>query len=197
MLALLAAVLVADLLTGFGHWLEDNYCRPGRGSWLERHVCGPNLRHHVDQIAMTAGPFLHRNWTAFAFAWGAAVLLAAIGAAWWIVLAAVLAGFGNEIHAWNHRRPAHWLPRLLQSMAIVQTAHNHARHHRSPHDAAYCTLTNVCNPLLDALRVWRGLEWIVARVTGRRPNHELTRQHGSAEPPADPAPHDATPTAIY
>ena len=37
-------------------------------------------------------------------------------------------------------------------------------HHVKPHIVCYCVLTNWLNPILDATRFWRGLEFIIHHV---------------------------------
>ena len=170
MLTVVAIVAIADLLTGFGHWVEDAYCRRGMPGWIGSQVCDPNLKHHEDQALFAAGSLWARNYTTWLLAGSGAIFAVCVGSYFWAAVFCVTA-IGNEIHSWSHRRPRHWLPRLLQDMAIVQTPQQHARHHRAPYTACYCTITNLCNPLLDRLRVWRGLEWSIEWLTGLAPNH--------------------------
>lgn len=176
MLTVLTIILTADLLTGIGHWAEDAYCRRGMGGWLGDTICDPNLRHHEDQSSFADGSFWHRNSSTFAIAWPFAILAAIVGC-WWVAAVAALASLGNEVHAWSHRRPSHWLPRLLQDLCIVQTPQQHARHHRKPFTACYCTLTNLCNPILDRLHVWHGIEAAIYFVSGIKPQREKNGYH--------------------
>ena len=168
------AVLLADLATGILHWWEDAYCRPSMMGFLGREVCEPNLEHHEHQTAFLRGGFWHRNYVCFAIS--APVIAAGFYfEVWTLVLAGSVGAFGNEVHAWSHRRPRWRLPRLLQDMAIIQTPQQHAKHHRHPFDRCYCVLTNVLNPLLDSAGAWRAIEWSIKKATGIRPNHELAR----------------------
>jgi len=170
LLTVLTIVLLADITTGLGHWLEDAYCRRGIGGWLGTQVCDPNLKHHEDQYDFAKGSFIQRNYTTWLIAGSVALFAVAVG---WYAIAAIacIAAMGNEVHAWSHRKPSHWFPRLLQECAIVQTPQQHAKHHRTPYTTHYCTLTNLCNPILDRLRVWRLLERGIEVVTTIPPNH--------------------------
>lgn len=167
---LLSAILLADFLTGFFHWLEDTYCVKGMGGVIGPQVCDPNLQHHEDQVAMLAGGFWHRNYTAFAVA-GVPLLASLAMGWWWLAVVALVAGMGNEIHSWSHRK-ATGLPRLLQEMGIAITPQQHAKHHKKPHTECYCTVTNLLNPVLDRVLLWRGLEWAILKSTGVRPRRD-------------------------
>lgn len=166
----LLAYLLADFISGFGHWFEDSYCRPGgKGIWA-REVCGPNLLHHKEPKAMLLGSFFKRNYTT----WIVASPLVGIGIVFSlpvVTIAGVFTMFANETHAWAHGRPKHWLPQILQETCLVITPKAHAVHHKAPHMEAYCTLGNVVNPVLDRTRFWRGLEWCVG-LTGIKPRIE-------------------------
>lgn len=161
---ILICVLVADLLTGLAHWWEDTYGLP---SWplLGPLVIEPNIEHHERPARFTMSTVLCRNYQQVALA--ATVCMVAWlcdALAWQLVLVALLAAIGNEVHSWAHRRPRSRVARLLIETRLVQSARQHAEHHRPPFDRAFCTLTNVVNPIADAVGLWRGLEWLVSGV---------------------------------
>jgi ubiquitin-conjugating enzyme E2 variant len=87
---------------------------------------------------------------------------------WEVWLFALLSANANEIHKWEHRTRAEngRLISFLQKIRVLQTARHHARHHTDPKNSHYCTLTNALNPVLDGLRFWAGLEWLVAKTFG-------------------------------
>ena len=60
---------------------------------------------------------------------------------------------------------------------------HHARHHTDPKNSHYCTITNWLNPVLDGLRFWDGLEWLLAR-TIRLERREDTSVRGHGPGPA-------------
>ena len=55
---------------------------------------------------------------------------------------------------------------FLQDIRILQTGKHHARHHTDPKNSHYCTITNILNPVLDGVRFWDGLEWLLAKTIG-------------------------------
>ena len=170
---LIVSLLIADFFTGLIHWAEDTYCIRGLSGLLGSQICEPNLLHHEDQTHFVRGKgFWSINYVVFIGSiipfilfvyWGLYVLAAAN----------FISAFGNQIHAWAHRKPRWVTPLLLQEMAILQTPHQHARHHKKPHNKCYCTVTNWLNPPLDRLYFWRGLEkliyWISFKKVRPRP----------------------------
>lgn len=174
---ILLCVLAADLLTGLAHWWEDTYGLP---TWwiLGPLVIEPNVQHHEQPSKFTMSTVICRNYqqvvlacVAWLVAWLAGILT------WhWIVIGS-LAAAGNEVHAWAHRRPRWAIARLLVEMRVVQSPRQHADHHRPPFDRAFCTLTNVVNPVVDSIGMWRGLEWLLTGV-GVYPNRCTPARRG-------------------
>ncbi len=171
---LIIAILLGDFFTGLFHWWEDQYCTKGLGGFLGTQICDPNLEHHEDQTKFIRETNLWRlNYTT----WGLAlipliiVIYLSVLYPWWtpelntLALAILIAAQGNQIHAWCHKKPTSKIVKLLQDMCLLQTPHQHARHHRPPFDRCYCTVTNWLNPPLDALGFWRRLENIIRCIS--------------------------------
>jgi hypothetical protein len=154
-------ILVADFLTGVAHWLEDAYGLP---TWpvLGPTVIKPNIDHHSNPAAMCAGSLVSRNYQMWLLA-AAAVTAAWLAGhvSWQLSLTAAFASFGNEFHAWTHGK-APRLVRVLQDMGLLVSPRQHAKHHRAPFDQAFCTITCWVNPVLDATRFWKAVEWALA-----------------------------------
>ncbi|MFZ5756515.1 MAG: fatty acid desaturase CarF family protein [Pseudomonadota bacterium] len=168
-LKLFCTVLLADLVSGLVHWAEDAYARPGMP--LVSRIAENNLLHHRKPRA-----FLANSW------WESSADLLAIGAAilalaWWqdaltvwLLLFVLLAVNANQIHKWTHmsRREVPRIVGWLQRARILQTPREHARHHTGEKNSHYCVMTNVSNPVLEKLRFWTALEWLVEKTTGVR-----------------------------
>lgn len=166
-LKLLVTVVIADLVAGLVHWAEDAYARPD-SSWLGR-IARDNLLHHS-----RPREFLKKSWwqsSGDLLLVGALVIAATLLAGvfnGWILLGVLLAANANQIHKWAHssRREqpaiAHW----LQRARILQTPRHHARHHSGRKNTHYCVITNFVNPVLETIRFWTALEWLVLRTTG-------------------------------
>jgi len=180
-----ATVFAAEFVSGIVHWFEDAYVREDT-PLIGKLVGRPNTVHHHFPRYMTRHNWWQSSWDL--------VLLAAIlvvGAwcfgllTWQVWLFAVLAANANEFHKWEHRtrKENGRVISFLQDIWILQSAKHHALHHTDPKNSHYCTVTNVLNPLLDGIRFWDGLEWLLARTIGLR-RREDTSIHGHGPGPA-------------
>lgn len=164
---LLLGWLLADLMSGFFHWFEDEIAEE---DWpvIGPLITVPNRLHHHKPLVFLESTFVQRNWinTLLSLLVGAG-LAVVFGPHLWIAAAVAGGSIVNEVHAWAHRPKT--VPRLvgiLQETGLLQSHRGHAFHHRGEHNSAYCALTNFLNPILDAVKFWRGVEWMLDR--GRR-----------------------------
>ncbi len=165
------AVLIADLLSGFFHWLEDTY---GHEHWplTGRFVTRPNVLHHHDPGHFTYHPWLVSSWVSMVIAAMGLGFAYGVGLLGWTTLVVAFVGINaNQVHKWAHRprREKSSAIVFLQATGVLQSPAHHAMHHRGAKNTSYCVVTNYLNPVLDRLRFWRSLEWAVCWVTGVRP----------------------------
>jgi hypothetical protein len=162
---LLLGWLAADLVTGAFHWWEDKFGSeswPIVGPWIIR----PNRLHHRAPLAFTKHGFWGRNRASIIAALIAGALLGFLfGPQPWILALAIGGGLSNEIHRFAHQPSSAtvWLG-VLQQIGVIQSPREHARHHRPPHDANFCILTDWLNPLLEAVGFWTRLEGLFGRT---------------------------------
>ena len=164
-------VFIADLMVGFVHWLEDNY---GQEHWplIGATVIAPNLLHHAKPRA-----FLKNNWWQSADLQMMAACSFAIVAAyfgfltWELILFLFLVVNGNEVHKWAHRsrKENGKIISFLQDKHIVQSRAQHGKHHGHDRNTHYCAITEWVNPILEKIKFWRGLEWMIKKITGVSP----------------------------
>ena len=174
-------VFAADFVAGFIHWLEDAYVREDT-PLIGKYVARPNIVHHHYPRYMTRHNWWHTSWDLTVVsailvtgAWCFGLLT------WEVWVFAILSANANEFHKWEHRsrKENGWLISFLQDIRLLQTARHHARHHTDPKNSHYCTITNFVNPVLDGLRFWDGLEWLLARtIRLRRREDTSVRGHG-------------------
>lgn len=156
---LLAGWLIADLLGGFVHWLQDRVLTeftPVLG-WI---VVVPNRRHHRDPMAFVAGNVITRNGTTWLTAGILSLIwLALLGPSLVWVTATIGGAVSSSVHYLTHQpRLANRAVKILQEVGLVQSAAHHAGHHRPPSDRRYCPLTGWVNPIVDGIGLWRALE---------------------------------------
>ncbi len=159
------ALFLADLMSGVVHWLEDTYGNP---NWkflgLGKHVVVPNLVHHYRQRDLVKGNWFDRIWTSAVFLLIVLLILWAFGLVNQLVcLTFSIAVWGNEVHCWSHRSPKEngKIITFLQRNYIIQSPKQHAKHHISPYACDFCAMTPYLNPILEATKFWRILEFIL------------------------------------
>ena len=137
-----------------------------------------NIVHHHDPRAFV-GKSWYRSARSTLVLSGIGLALAAAAGCfnWMTVLVAILCANSNQIHKWSHRTRRENGPIIvaLQQARVLQTPAHHASHHRGGKDTSYCVITNIVNPVLDALDFWRGLEWLLCGCLGlrKRPDASL------------------------
>jgi len=88
--------------------------------------------------------------------------------------------FTNQFHLWAHRASPAPIIRWLQDRGLILGRAEHRRHHRQPHQTAYCITTGWCNGPLDRIGFFPRLERFITRCTGIRPRadyHGFVSQH--------------------
>jgi len=188
-LALLAGVYAADLVSGLLHWAFDTWFSEGI-TFLRRMVLQVR-EHHVFPNRIFHIHFLHDagtlSWIALILtgplvlgmilfggrAAGAVVLAAAV---FNVLLVTMLA-----FHKCGHRARQPRSIRLLQRSGLLLSVTHHSRHHLGNHDFNYCLINGWADRTLGRLGLFRGLEWLIARSTGAKPqenDHEWLCRFG-------------------
>lgn len=173
-LKILGCIFLVDFLSGFFHWLEDAY---GNEDWpiTGNLITKPNILHHHDPRYFTRYSWLYSARVLLFM--GAVVMAAAYwgGFLTWTTWFFVLIGVNaNEIHKWAHRTKAEngKLIAFLQRLGLLQSPAHHGQHHRGLKNSAYCVITDYLNPVLEVIRFWPTLEWLIYLLLGvsRRPD---------------------------
>ncbi len=76
----------------------------------------------------------------------------------------------NQIHKWSHtysELPS-WVV-WLQRMHIILPKKHHRIHHVAPHEVYFCITTGWMNYPLELIGFWKGLEYVIERVSGYKP----------------------------
>ncbi|KAL6544461.1 hypothetical protein OROMI_023323 [Orobanche minor] len=171
--AALLAYLLADLVSGIFHWAADNYGSaqtPFFGTRIETfraHHQHPSdiTKYETARIVYTMAAVNTIVVTPFCVFSDNPVLLGFIG---------VFAGcsmFSIKFHIWAHL-PKKKLPPLataLQAAGILIRQSQHIPHHRPPYNSTYCTVSGICNRVLDEWKVFVGMEAALFYLTGVRP----------------------------
>jgi hypothetical protein len=176
---LVLAYLAADFLSGFVHFLADNF-----GSY-DTPILGPNFiepfrEHHVDPKGIVGHDFVDANgnnslatlpfmlfvWIVVPLeTWYCGYLFGAFFL--FLCLAAFLT---NQFHKWAHMDHPPAFVGWLQARGIILSQEHHDIHHESPYDTYYCITAGFWNPLLDRIRFYERTERLIRRsVPGTDP----------------------------
>lgn len=166
---LLLGWLLADLLGGIAHWLQDRVLTE-ETPLVGRSIVAAQRLHHHQPLAFTRKGFVERNWSTWMVALGVSGLWLLLFGPSFMWGAATVGGMVSAmVHGLSHQpQNAGKVCRVLQQIGLIQSPKHHSVHHRPPHDCRYCPLTDWLNPLLDELRVWAVLEAGVRKL-GLRP----------------------------
>ena len=182
------AYLAADLISGFVHFLADNF-----GS-SEMPVIGPHFigafrEHHVDPKGITRHDFIDTNGN------NSLVSLPFLLLAWLeLPIEATVSGylFGtfflllclavfltNQFHKWAHTEDPPTLAVWLQRRGLILSKEHHDVHHASPYDTYYCITVGVWNPLLDRTRFFERTERLLRRIVPGADSRLRVEREGS------------------
>lgn len=193
-LAVLAGLYVADLVSGLLHWAFDTWFNENL-RFVRRMVLQVR-EHHIYPNRIFDIHFTHDAGT---LSWIALLLTTPVLA--WSVLGAgarsplsayailassvfsVVLVFMLETHKCGHRPRNPLGVRLLQKCGLLLSVPHHIRHHSGNHDVNYCIVNGWADRTLGRLGLFRALEWLVARLAGATPqenDHDWLRRFGRA-----------------
>jgi Lipid desaturase domain len=186
--AVLAGYVIADFSSGAVHW--------GLDTWFDARTLGRAVaiarEHHTHPHHIHGYTFLEHatlgsapSAIVFGVATSLTALLPLSAVSYslmilWFVNATCLL-FGMHFHNLAHRPARSRLMRLLQRVHLVCPPAHHWIHHRNQ-TIHYCVVNGWANYVCDSLQVWRGLERVIAAVTGLVPRaDDLAWQQHYAE----------------
>jgi plasmanylethanolamine desaturase len=174
LILILVGYFVADFMSGLVHWSIDTWFDEMR---LGRIVSIAREHHTHPQNILGYGFLEHAalGSVGSVVLMGPTVLLTSTfqgDTSWclmviWTVTATCLL-FGTSFHNLAHKRTSNKLVLWLQRAGFVISPKHHWAHHRVQ-TIRYCTISGWADHVCDALRVWRGLEILVRKLSGATP----------------------------
>lgn len=166
------AYLASDALSGLVHWAGDTIGHEGV-PFLGPNFIRPFREHHVDQADIARHDFIETNGNncivivgplALALLLMPAHLGLGFFTAAFVGFLALFVVATNQFHKWAHSERPPRAARLLQRCGVILSPRHHQKHHAAPHDRHYCITVGWMNPVLNRIRFFRMLEWLIARV---------------------------------
>lgn len=172
-------VVIADLISGLIHWLEDTYCSDNLGGFIGNQICDPNIDHHIlPSSTFSNNKFINRNWIQWLS--GFIVLLLTVlifgYCSWQFLLIVFISSFGNEIHCWQHTKTNHPVVNFLFDSQLIFSKQGHAKHHKHPYMSYYCIIIGFNNAWMERVNFWRRLESVIS-LFGVKPNRSNRRDY--------------------
>ncbi len=161
MMTILLAWMLADLLSGIGHWYQDKMLvGESRFAFLNLLKEGNDL-HHAKPLAMLKESLWGNINSTIPVTLPCAAVGFWVGAPTFIWLGIFFASFSNLTHRYAHM-PRHKCPpwaRVLQKTGIFISPAQHNLHHyrmgkvlaKQDTTEIYCTMTCWLNPIIDFL----------------------------------------------
>ncbi len=174
-LTVFAAWLLADFIGGVVHWWEDRYLGQMQSFDFAAGIARDNASHHRKPTVM----LLYTPWenmrSGAIVGWPLAILLWWIGCPMLVWLSVFFSSYGNLVHRFAHT-PTRQIPgavKFLQRIGIFISPAQHRTHHYGPDgivgdrensERAYCPMTDMLNPILDAMRFWHTAEVMLSGI---------------------------------
>lgn len=173
-LLLPAGWAAGDFVSGMVHWACDTY-GSDKTPIFGRALIKPFRLHHkfprditTHELVLTIGnsciaavPILG------VFLYALLNQPATFTKAVWSVLFGVIAVstvLTNQFHKWAHEESIPPWISLLQKSGLILSPKHHDHHHTAPFETHYCITGGWMNHVLEPLRFFRGLEWLLARI---------------------------------
>ena len=149
------AYLAADFISGFVHFLADNF-----GS-SEMPILGPGFisgfrEHHVDPKGITRHDFVDTNGNNslvslpfMLLAWLVVPMETTVGGYFFgafFLLVCLAVFLTNQFHKWAHMEDPPSLALWLQRRGLILSEEHHDIHHASPYDTYYCITASFAAP---------------------------------------------------
>lgn len=173
LIVVLAAYALADFVSGFVHFLADNFGSPETPLFGKAFVM-PFREHHKDPTGILRHPFMIAN--------GNNCLVALPPLLVILVFVPVDTSFGgyvfgtfflafslaifltNQFHKWAHMETPPRLVAWFQARGLILSKAHHDIHHVSPFDTYYCITAGWWNPLLQRIRFFERIALVIHRI---------------------------------
>ena len=168
-----ASYALADFVSGFVHFLADNFGSPDTPVFGRTFV-KPFRDHHTDPTGILRHPFMIANGNNCLVSLPPLLLLL-----FFVPVDTNLYGYlfsvffltfsfaiflTNQFHKWAHMEKAPPVVAWLQQRGIILSKEHHDVHHVSPFDTYYCITAGWWNPLLERIGFFERMKIVIRRI---------------------------------
>lgn len=167
---LILAYLAADFVSGFVHFLGDNFGSE-ETPVLGKGFVKPFRDHHVDPKKMTRYDWIGTNGNnsivsllvliPFYYLTSIETSYSSYLWAYFVVLLLVFVLLTNQFHKWAHMENLPKWVKFSQRLGLFLSPKHHEVHHKSPFDTYYCITSGWLNPLLRRIRFFEATAFVL------------------------------------
>ena len=177
-LQIIIGFIIADILTGAFHWLEDSYFNYCIDIPIISDIAKYNELHHYFPRSMIA--YSYFDHITYSLPVTLIVIFCMIlinrqilNYPFFLISFGIFSIFSNIFHRFSHMRECenHPIVNLLQKWGILCSHKHHSLHHKTSYEK-YCVITEFNNYILDTFHFWRFLEYIIFLVFQIQPNRK-------------------------
>jgi hypothetical protein len=177
---IILAVFIADMMTGLGHFIEDNYLPYCTAIPFISIIAKHNELHHYLPRAMLLYSLSENTITLIPIVVFFACILYLIAPTLFTAqyfpftcTLLILLLFSNVLHRVNHLQDceAPILVKFLRAIYILAPREDHVLHHKNS-TLRYCQIIPYNNYWMDAIGFWAGINHAVYFLTGVRAEHK-------------------------
>lgn len=150
-----------DLSVGIVHWACDTYFKyedPYFGDLVKTF-----RNHHSKPTLILTRNYIYANSNTYVFGMLLMIILyfTTLTELKWFIFFYVVAGINTaEFHKWAHTPNVPRYISFLQKLGLIVSREHHRKHHQSL-SSHYATVTGHTDWIMDKLKIYRFLEWII------------------------------------
>ena len=170
---MIVAYAIADLISGFVHFLADNFGSP-ETPFLGKAFVMPFREHHRDPTGILHHPFMIANGNnclvslppllALLFFVPVSTTLYGYMIGVFVLSLSLAIFLTNQFHKWAHMDAPPRSVAWLQARGIILSKDHHDIHHVSPFDTYYCITAGWWNPLLQRIGFFEQITKTIRRI---------------------------------
>jgi hypothetical protein len=185
-LQIVLGLIIADILCGFLHWIEDNYIDYCTDIPILKEIARHNELHHYYPRSMFAYNYAENIRYTLPMSIGFILFLYIVNRSlfvkypYFLLSLFFFLAISNLIHRNVHKRDCenNWFILTLQKIGLL-CSHDHHSIHHTIGKQKYCVMLPINNYILDGISFWNGLESFIYLTTNKKGSKKLNYEEYS------------------